>query len=87
MGEKVKKTWYRYNFINDKSISRTDKILAAFYIIGAAVIPISVVISLIIINYIRKDKVHETYRKSLSFSVTLIAFLSFLANLTSILEK
>jgi len=85
--EKKDKPWYRYTFIYDKSISHTDKILAAIYIIGAFLIPISAVISLLSINYIRKDKVHETYKKSLNFTVILIAFLSFLANLTSILGK
>ncbi len=75
--EVVQKSWWRYVPLTDKSIKPIDKALWIAYVVLAYLIPISAVISLISVNFVRKNYIHNTYKKTANFSIILISILSF----------
>jgi len=82
-----KVVWYRYVPFTDDSIEIIDKVLWVVYIVMAFLMPISAVFSLVIINKLRKDAVHSTYRKAANFAVVFIAVLGFLGGIFHSCDK
>lgn len=79
--KKMGNSWFTYIPWFDKEISILDKFLYLIYVFSALLIPISVLISLIIIYKVRKKHLHERYIKATTFVVVFIGVLSFIYNL------
>ena len=69
------KPWFRYVPLTDKEISTADKVLYVIYIVAAFFIPLTALISLAVLHFARKKKVHENYVKASSFAIIVIAIL------------
>ena len=55
----TKKKWFQYTPWKDDSIEMMDKILFSIYVMGTLFVPVTLFISLIVIYFVRKDKVHD----------------------------
>jgi len=77
---KSEQSWWKYSVFSDKSISRLDQILFFVYIGFAFYIPISALLSLVIIHVIRKDALNAVYKKTATVVIVFMAIFSILAN-------
>jgi hypothetical protein len=75
----AQQSWWKYSVFADKSISRLDQILFFVYIGFAFYIPISALLSLVIIRVIRKNDVNAVYTKTATFVVIFMAVFSMAA--------
>lgn len=82
----IHKSWWKYMPLTDKSIKPIDKALWIVYVALAYLIPISAVISLLIVYLVRNKYIHNTYKKAATFSIILIALLSFAAGFMKALK-
>jgi len=84
--EEPQKSWWRYVPWSDKNIKGLDKGLYGAYVVMAFLAPISAVVSLILVNVVRKNNIHGTYKKAANFSIILLATLSFVVGLMRNIE-
>jgi len=73
-------SWWKYSVFADKSISRLDQILFFVYIGFAFYIPISALLSLVIIRFIRKNDINDVYKKTATIVIIFMAVFSMAAN-------
>jgi hypothetical protein len=78
--DKAVQVWWKYSVFSDKSIDRLDQILFFIYIGFAFYIPLSVLVSLIIIHLVRNKEVNDVYRKAATVVIVGIAVFSMVVN-------
>jgi ABC-type siderophore export system fused ATPase/permease subunit len=76
----AQQTWWKYSVFADKSISRLDQILFFVYIGVAFYMPISALLSLVVIRVIRKNNVNAVYTKTATIVIIFMAVFSMAAN-------
>jgi hypothetical protein len=85
--ETAQPIWWKYSVFADKSIERIDQILFFVYIGFAFYIPISAIISLILIHVVRKKNVNDVYRKAGTVVLVGVALFSMIASYVRTMNK
>lgn len=83
----AQQAWWKYSVFADKSIARIDQILFFVYIGFAFYIPVSAILSLIIIHFVRKNDINDVYRKSGTVVIIGIAIFSMIATFIRTMNK
>jgi hypothetical protein len=80
LSDKAVQVWWKYSVFADKSIDRLDQVLFFVYTGFAFYIPISVLVSLVIIHMVRKKDVNDVYRKAATVVIVGVAIFSMVVN-------
>jgi hypothetical protein len=72
--------WWKYSVFADKSVARLDQILFFAYVGFAFYIPISAIVSLVLIHAVRKKEVNKVYRTAATVVVVGIAVFAMVVN-------
>ena len=68
--------WWKYSVFADKSVDRLDQILFFVYLGFAFYMPISAIVSLVLIHVVRKKNLNDVYRTAATVVIVGIAIFS-----------